>query len=257
MLVCLCFSLISFKILNSLILLGHSYNVIEKYNASQDDSESSNEKSESSASTNHNHSTENEENAPVAKPSATSESSSVLKHERRASDSKVSRNFSQIFAADSYTELTMVHDTNVIEQTSGFTMKAKCDSVTSSASDISKPDGTDSVPCDHETVSCDSEIGSHDTNIDKPKTFLIGDKSSAEKTFVDNKDGTKDSLHKSHDLQSATVFQRTSKSVMMTFGMRKSRKFGSSASLPETIGIPECVENGEASPTETKSEKLE
>lgn len=246
----------SFKVLNSLILLGHSYSVIERYHDSQDDAKSTNGNSEPNSPTNQNHSVETQ---PVSAESVP-EKTPFICHERRASDSKVSRNFSQIFAADSYSELTMVKDTQVIEQTEGFKMRGKCDSVASSASDLSKQE-VDTVSCDHEPVSHGLINGSHDYKMADSSCeqgLKMTGSSDGEHNWKNTKyeDKLKPFEHKSLDVP---VFQRGNKSVFMSFGLRKNKKFGSSASLPETVGIPECVENDDTNKVidTSKSEKVE
>ena len=241
------FSLMSFKVLNSIILLGHSYKVIEKYHESQDNSEPTNETTVNNSTANQNHAST--EDASDVKSSV--EKDDWKQHERRSSDPKVSRNFSQIFAADSFSELTMVGNSTVIEPSGGFTMRGKCDSQASSASDVSKQE--------MEPVQCNHELNIHTLTQDFAET-VIPDKTNDSVEIVNGDKHWKSFLSKEAEgikVPSGTVFQRGNKSILMSFGMRKHKRFGSSASLPETIGIPECTENDDANNSALRSEDVD
>ena len=135
------YSLTTFKVLNSIILLGHSYKVIEDYDKEQTEStshgtdytETANQDSDSCPS-NQNDGSRDTTNENFQSSSSlnvteihTEELNSdktdleeplekYVKHERSAScDGKVGANFSEILLADSYTELTMISNIDVIE----------------------------------------------------------------------------------------------------------------------------------------------
>ncbi|XP_060565743.1 transmembrane anterior posterior transformation protein 1 homolog [Ruditapes philippinarum] len=113
--------LMSFKVFNSIVLLGHSYMVIENYDKENHSASSPNEDQEQKTESTNQRPASVEDHAPTLSNQKT--------HERTASyDEKISRNFSQIFSADSYTELTQVQSDTAIEQTGGFSLKgAKLD----------------------------------------------------------------------------------------------------------------------------------
>jgi len=222
---------------------------------------------------------------------------------RGSSDSPVTKNFSQIFSADSYSELTLVPDTTAIEQTGGFKMRASRLSSELSDSEMSEQESEVSglsfrlnsqgiVKKSHDirSESCDSQLESHDTGLqmndtNEPhdtkfdaldfnhsqnasldsSTFESTGRSMVPKacdysgSFSDSESTRKERssgiprLHGlSRDLHGATLFQRSHRSVLMNFNMRK--KFGSTASLPETVGIPEANETEGSSPDVSTAE---
>ena len=101
----------SFKILNSIILLGHSYDIITAYDKQR---ESANQEENTASSTN--------ENVPLKKsasfsdklPSESNHVADVTKH-RGSHDLGVLRSESHVYFANSFCDLTMVPNNTVIE----------------------------------------------------------------------------------------------------------------------------------------------
>ena len=101
----------SFKILNSIILLGHSYEIISAYDKQR---ESANKEEAAASSTN--------ENVPMKKsasfsdklPSESNHVDDIINH-RGSRDSSVLRSESHVYFANSYCDLTMVPNNTVIE----------------------------------------------------------------------------------------------------------------------------------------------
>ena len=101
----------SFKILNSIILLGHSYEIISAYDKQK---ESANKEEDTASSPN--------ENVPMKKaasfsdklPSESNHVDDVIKH-RGSQDSSVLRSESHVYFANSFCDLTMVPNNTVIE----------------------------------------------------------------------------------------------------------------------------------------------
>ena len=211
--------------------------MIQKYHQEkQTESTNQEETSESSA---------NQNTSPTY--SSASSSFNDQSHARRASEgTKVTRNFSEIFSADSYTELTMLPDTHVIEPTGGLTLNTLSHSVSES-----------DLPVEGDNKSHDLELQSHDT---ESEVQLKDDNEIVSKSIK-----TSPSSLRRAEFQTTIPMQRSQKGYFINMGQRK--RFGSSVSLPETIGIPECSENGELSPetedlsqrivTPTKSDKQE
>ncbi|XP_053407130.1 transmembrane anterior posterior transformation protein 1 homolog [Mercenaria mercenaria] len=260
--------LMSFKVLNSIILLGHSYTVIENYDKENQSASSPNEEQEQPEPA-------NQKSSPAADsaPSVVNHKT----HERTASfDEKLSGNFSQILAADSYTELTQVRTDTAIEQTRGFKVKS------AKLADSESEDEIQSIPND-------SESGSHDNILTSPDVshaqYILtgsqpnftqnasGDTQSSNESLAnspyDQIKSSQNSLEESgpggdtpKQFHGHSVFQRSHRGIFMNFGVGK--RSGSSISLPETVGIQECSEQEECSPVEEtvhvfpdKTEKVE
>ena len=101
----------SFKILNSIILLGHSYEIISAYDKQR---ESANKEEATASSTN--------DNVPMKKsasfsdklPSESNHVDDIINH-RGSHDSSVLRSESHVYFANSFCDLTMVPNNTVIE----------------------------------------------------------------------------------------------------------------------------------------------
>lgn len=237
----------SFKVLNSIILLGHSYKVIQDYDQENQTESSTNKNQEEAEKPK-----ETSQNGSSASANCESSSSDRRSHARTSSyDGKISKTFSQIYAADSFSEITQVNTDAVIEQTRGFKLKGA--KLAYSESDISEEENQ-GVPNDFE--SHDQVYGSHgepDTNqqyfsdrqINGTQIPTVSNedlaRSSSCEHLLDSQhslEGSKPSNEDHQNFQSATVFQRSQKSFFMNFGIGK--MYGSSVSLPETVGVQEC-----------------
>ncbi|WAR22143.1 TAPT1-like protein [Mya arenaria] len=261
--------LMSFKVLNSIILLGHSYHIIEKYHQ-ENEADSDSQTQENTAKKERSHSPE-QKNGVSPEPEN-------IPQERRASggDITVPKNFSQIFSADSYTELTLITDTTAIEPTGGFNMRVpharqEASSVVSdgemSEQELESHDhlvvSHDQKPAshDHDNVSHDQTLVSHDYEESKSMDYsgsfsdseVKGNKSSNNSSSKHSESLIPRRHAASRDLHGASLFQRSNRSFMMSFGARK--KFGSSASLPETVGIPEDNESENVNDADQVSRK--
>ncbi|XP_052226013.1 transmembrane anterior posterior transformation protein 1 homolog isoform X2 [Dreissena polymorpha] len=269
LMICLC--LMSFKVLNSIILLGHSYKVIQKYHQQNtEEKESTNPETAANKTTN--------ENPTEMAETINHNKESNFSDERRASsDTSVPKNFSQIFSANSYTELTMVQDHTPIEPKEGFVIKmpraTTPDDSQSSFSASSSMSLNSRLSFDHSKESCDQnescdqtlsnyvdrklEIhnSTHGDNLNNVTQNSAS--ASGANTFSDNRteinsdsDNNINKINSDSEqcseikveskplnnpsMEGATLFQRSKGHFLMSFSM--GRKIGSSTSLPESIG---------------------
>lgn len=230
--------LMSFKVFNSIILLGHSYKVIQNYDKENQPESPTNEEQEKPKPTNQN---------DTSAADCVSVSSFNKTHARTAScEEKLPVNFSQIFAADSFSDFTQVRTDTPIERTKGFLMKGA--KLAHTESDISEEDNQ-SVPNDSAYVQNENAGESHEDS-ENQQIFTFGQSlpestenlASPQGDQSQNSQISSDSAKLPDDtnqtFQGATVFQRSQRSFFMNFGL--SNMSGSSISLPETVGLPEC-----------------
>ncbi|XP_060575133.1 transmembrane anterior posterior transformation protein 1 homolog [Ruditapes philippinarum] len=270
--------LMSFKVFNSIVLLGHSYMVIENYDKENHSASSPNEDQEQKTESTNQRPASVEDHAPTL--------SNQKIHERTASyDEKISRNFSQIFSADSYTELTQVQSDTAIEQTGGFSLKgakldynesnddvrsAPNDNKPASYVESKSPDLAEkSVSCENINISYEKhDVTGKETNITQN---ALGDLQSSNESLLnmscDHLKSSQNSVGESgpagdsqKQFHTPSIFQRSHRGIFMNFGVGK--RTGSTRSLPETVGIQECSEQEECSPIEEnvftdKTEKVE
>ena len=284
------FSLMSFKILNSIILLGHSYSVIRAYNkhseaASKENEGGVNGLNQSSSDLKKTASfpdkTPSETNTDTLKEGACDD----VNHEVMKSDSHV-------FFADSYSDLTMIPNNTVIEPSpSDPVVLSSMESENSIERQVKPMDngevtGSDSHDRIHETCNTIGSITSLDDNSlfsrseSEDRTYETCNTTGSATSMNDNicgkvpgsepEDRTCETCHTTGSATSLDVclesVKRDSSAILR---QRKSEKPCSadeqlsSFSFPEVIGIPEkeslaLIKNHEISSEEqTSREKMQ
>ena len=284
------FSLMSFKILNSIILLGHSYSVIKAYNKQCETASKENEggvnglnqsSSDLKKTTSFPDKIPSETNADTLKERAFEE----VNHE-------VMKNDSHVFFADSYSDLTMIPNNTVIEPSPSEPIVLSSTESENSIERQVKPidngevPGSDSHDRIHETCNTIGSITSLDDNSlfyrseSEDRTYETCNTTGSATSLNDNicakvpgsepQDRMCETCHTAGSATSLDVcLESVNRDSGATLRQRKSEKPCSadeqlsSFSFPENIGIPEkenltLIKNHEISSEEqTSREKMQ
>ena len=221
----------SFKILNSIVLLGHSYNIITAYNkqcatSQEDDSAPSNNVNSPSNGLKRSASFTNKASSETDRCTETSQ-------HRTAEDTNydIMRNASQVFFANSYSDLTMIPNNTVIEASHHEYAPHISTTSTESENIVDRSVKSSKESSEHDSVfqSTASNDGSYDTCSTAASSELC--------------DVSHDESHDSAKMDSSLLLRRRKHpenhcSINVKI---------SSIPLPETIGIPEreCLKESE------------
>lgn len=235
----------SFKVLNSIILLGHSYKVIQKYHSKNQPEQSFNQDIAESKQTN-----ENSFSSNVVPPALSS-----CFGRRSSFDSQVSRNFSQVLSADSLSEITQISCNTPIEQSDGFKITEKRSVTSELDKDIQGTESESEIwqkNTPSEVISLLEPVHDSSEKISRPPTNYISSNEPVLELNNQSNDPMKSVKVLPH-CQEVTVFQRSSRSVLMSFNVGKTL----SASVPENIGNLEYSDNENSQSRDVERLKLE